>query len=80
MRRLPHPGQSTPNNAFVGHTGSSPPGVSGSPTHTTQQANPATTATPSGGLSDVRAFGRRVSSIGSFYEKELAPTTTVKIP
>ncbi|WP_331205564.1 CD225/dispanin family protein [Mycobacterium avium] len=34
MRRLPQPGQSTPSSALVGHTGSGPPGVVGSPAQT----------------------------------------------
>jgi hypothetical protein len=48
IRKLPHPGQSIPNNALVGHTGSGPCGVVGSPTQIAAHASVVPAATISG--------------------------------
>ncbi len=48
IRALPHPGQSMPSRALVGHTGSGPPGVVGSPTQMAAHTNVADAATTSG--------------------------------
>ncbi len=48
IRKLPHPGQSIPNSAFVGHTGSGPFGVVGSLTQIVAHTNVVAAATISG--------------------------------
>ena len=48
IRKLPHPGQSIPNSALVGHTGSGPFGVVGSPTQMAAHTNVVDAATISG--------------------------------
>src|SRR6516162_7001460 len=48
IRALPHPGQSMPNRALVGHTGRGPPGVVGSPTQVRAHTNVVDAATRSG--------------------------------
>jgi hypothetical protein len=48
IRALPHPGQSMPNKALVGHTGSGPPGVVGSLTQVAAHTNVVDAATSSG--------------------------------
>lgn len=50
MRRLPQPGQSTPSSALVGHTGSGPPGVVGSPAQTAAHSTVADAATTTGAV------------------------------
>ena len=48
MRKLPHPGQSIPSRALVGHTGSGPFGVVGSPAQMAAHINVVDAATTSG--------------------------------
>lgn len=63
MRRLPQPGQSIPNNALVGHTGSGPFGVVGSPAQMAAHINVVDAATTSGAPRPACAAPRRVTNI-----------------
>jgi len=73
MRRLPHPGQSIPNRALVGHTGSGPPGVVGSPTQMAAHTNVVDAATTSGAakLSGVEAW--RVTIVAFRASRQASP-------
>ena len=48
IRKLPQPGQSIPNNALVGHTGSGPCGLVGSPAQIAAHTSVVDAATMSG--------------------------------
>jgi hypothetical protein len=65
IRKLPHPGQSIPNRAFVGHTGSGPPGVVGSPAQMAAHINVVDAATANGApnLSETDPWRVTISAI-----------------
>jgi hypothetical protein len=65
MRKLPHPGQSIPSNALVGHTGSGPFGVVGSPAQMAAHIRVVDAATTSGAPRFACAAPQRVTMIGS---------------
>src|SRR5690242_21216535 len=63
MRKLPHPGQSIPNKALVGHTGSGPFGVVGSPAQMAAHISVVDAATTSGAPRFACAAPQRVTMI-----------------
>jgi hypothetical protein len=65
IRAQPHPGQSIPNSALVGHTGSGPFGVVGSPTQIAAHINVADAATTSGAAKPTETDPWRVTMIAT---------------